>query len=146
MNAPILPRSVLDTNAVLDWLVFNDTGMAAIARAIEGGMVQWIATPLMWQELARVLDYPVLRARHPDNGAIQAKWNLYVHTHAAAPPCTLACRDADDQQFIDLAVAARARWLVSKDKALLALKKKALADGVRIVRPEQWRLEHNDIH
>jgi predicted nucleic acid-binding protein len=37
---------------------------------------------------------------------------------AAALP---RCRDADDQKFLELAAAAGARYLVSKDQALLEL-------------------------
>jgi predicted nucleic acid-binding protein len=50
------------------------------------------------------------------------------------------CRDPDDQKFIDLALAAKAQWLVSRDKALLALAKRAKARGLLIVKPEAWTL------
>jgi uncharacterized protein len=133
-----MPRIVLDTNAVLDWLVFNDSGITALAQAIARGTVQWIATPHMREELARVLAYPTLRTRNPDVAAVQRAWVQHAHPCPTPTACTLRCSDADDQPFIDLAIAQQATWLVSKDKALLALKKKALAHGVRIVRPEQW--------
>ena len=58
---------------------------------------------------------------------------------AAAP--SLRCRDPDDQKFIDLAVAAGARWLFTRDRALLALRKAAAGRGVTVLRPVDWRLQ-----
>jgi predicted nucleic acid-binding protein len=49
----------------------------------------------------------------------------------------LRCRDADDQVFIDLALVHRARWLLTRDKALLALARRARPLGTEILRP--WR-------
>jgi predicted nucleic acid-binding protein len=46
---------------------------------------------------------------------------------AAKAPCT--CKDPDDQKFIDLAVA-HAVPLLSKDKAILCMKKRLLQSGV----------------
>ena len=42
---------------------------------------------------------------------------------AVAPPCNLSCRDPDDRKFLDLAVAHRVDWLLSKDRALLAARR-----------------------
>ncbi|MFT7776961.1 putative toxin-antitoxin system toxin component, PIN family [Roseateles sp.] len=53
----------------------------------------------------------------------------------------LVCRDPDDQKFIDLALAARARWLISRDKAVLALAKRARLRGLAILTPERWSLD-----
>jgi hypothetical protein len=45
-----------------------------------------------------------------------------------APRVSAVCKDADDQHFIDLAVAHRA-ILLSKDKAVLCMQKRLLALG-----------------
>ena len=46
------------------------------------------------------------------------------------------CKDRDDQKFLELAHAARANWLVSKDRALLKLDKRTARDfGFRIAQP-----------
>jgi uncharacterized protein len=133
-----LPLIVLDTNAVLDWLVFHDSSMTQITSAIQTRSIQWIATAAMRDELARVLTYPLLTARNPDAATVQTVWQQYAQNVPAPQPCALLCKDADDQKFIDLATDAHASWLISKDKALLALRKKASMYGVRIMRPQQW--------
>ena len=51
MSTPI----VLDTNVVLDLLVFDDPATPALQQALDDGALRWIATPVMREELARVL-------------------------------------------------------------------------------------------
>ena len=59
MSTPI----VLDTNVVLDLLVFDDPATPALQQALDEGALRWIATPVMREELARVLEYPHLVVR-----------------------------------------------------------------------------------
>jgi len=44
--------------------------------------------------------------------------------------------------FIDLAVASAPSWLVTRDRALLALRRRAAARGVVVATPEQWLRQH----
>ena len=53
----------------------------------------------------------------------------YAQLVPVAPKATVTCRDADDQKFIDLAVAHKA-MLLSKDNAVLCMSKRLLALGV----------------
>ena len=53
----------------------------------------------------------------------------------APDPAPIRCRDPDDQKFIDLALARSAAWLFSRDKALLALARRARSRGVTICPP-----------
>jgi predicted nucleic acid-binding protein len=53
----------------------------------------------------------------------------------AAPKAAFVCKDADDQKFIDLAVAHRAA-LVSKDDQVLRLARRLATLGVPVCR--QW--------
>ena len=50
----------------------------------------------------------------------------------------MRCSDPDDQKFIDLAVAAGARWLVTRDRAVLRLASRMRSAGVLVVTPQAW--------
>ncbi|MDP2449842.1 MAG: putative toxin-antitoxin system toxin component, PIN family [Polaromonas sp.] len=125
---------VLDTNIVLDLFVFGDLAAQALKSAVVTGQLQWLATDAMRVELERVLDYPQVAKRMTRDGLVAAQVLLAFDTHArtvaAGSKAPVTCSDADDQIFIDLAVAHHA-WLLSKDQAVLCMKKKLLALGVR---------------
>ena len=132
-------RIVIDTNIALDLLVFDDPGCAALLAALELGELQWIATAAMREELARVLDYPLVAARLARNGRdaelVLAAFDRRVHPvddQPARAPCL--CRDPDDQIFVDLAVAQRAQ-LLSKDRALLEMRGPLARLGVEVAIP-----------
>lgn len=131
---------VLDTNVLLDWLVFRDPYITPLAQALQGGQLHWVATTPMQEELERVLTYEWIAARQPDVPAIRAAWRAHARlVEPAAPRAPLRCKDPDDQKFIDLAVAEGAAWLLTKDRELLKLAKRAARLGVNVVRPLDWR-------
>ena len=137
------PAIVLDTNAVLDWLVFRNPEFASLDAALRGGGVRWIATVAMREELTHVLCRGHLDAWGPDPSAIGAMWerlcDLQPEPTTAYHPPRLRCSDPDDQQFIDLARTAGARWLVSRDRAVLKLARRLREHGVLVIRPGDWR-------
>ena len=53
----------------------------------------------------------------------------------------MRCTDADDQKFIDLALGARAVALLSADRAVLRLARRAAAFGLVITTVAGWRLD-----
>jgi uncharacterized protein len=131
---------VIDTNVVLDWLVFADRQVQALHAAVEAGQVMWWACDPMRAELAHMLAHRDLQRWAPDAAAALATFDRLaraVPTPAPAGPA-LRCRDSDDQVFIDLAVAQRARWLVTRDRALLSLARRAQVHGVQITVPRRW--------
>jgi putative PIN family toxin of toxin-antitoxin system len=135
-----LPRVVLDTNVVLDWLLFRDEACSQLAQQLQARQLAWFATAPMRAELLGVLSRPRLSAWRPDTAQMLRVFDDLATLCPTAAACgpTLVCRDADDQKFIDLAVAVDARWLFSKDRALLALARRAQGFGLRILRPDQW--------
>lgn len=134
------PPVVLDTQAVLDWLVFDDPGMRALATAIGQGQVRWLVCPAMRRELAEVLARPALSRRAGACELVLARHDQHAQACPAAPPAGpgLVCSDADDQIFVDLAVAHGARWLVSRDRAVLRLATALRRRGVVVTRPAEW--------
>lgn len=138
---PATPAVVLDTNTVLDWLVFGNPSVQGLADAIIQGRVAWIACPAMREELRHMLNHSSLARWQPDAEAAMATFDR--HARLLAPPQPgaaqrLACTDPDDQIFIDLAVAHGAHHLVTHDRALLKLARRALRLGVHVLRPADW--------
>jgi predicted nucleic acid-binding protein len=118
---------VLDTNIVLDLLVFRDPQAQPLAEGLLAGTVRWIATPAMREELARVLGYPKVAPRvahhRGDGAAVLADFDHHAILVETPPKAPVTCGDADDQKFIDLAVAHRC-MLLSKDDEVLRMKKR----------------------
>lgn len=133
------PAAVLDTNTVLDWLVFADPGVAALAAAVSTGRVCWLACPRMRDELERTLAYPQLQKWSPDTVMVLSQFDAHVRMVPAPPsaPLILRCSDSDDQVFVDLAVHSHARWLVTRDRALLRLARRCRPLGLHILRPSE---------
>jgi predicted nucleic acid-binding protein len=139
---------VLDTNVVFDWLVFNNSQVRPWADAIESGQLQWVASAAMRGELMHVLGRGVAAEWQPDRERIEAHWVRWaqllapVDLHGAA--LRLRCSDADDQKFIDLALGHGIAWLVTRDRALLKLARRARPWGVTVVRPQDAPHTHPD--
>lgn len=130
-SAQSMPRAsralVLDTNIVLDLLVFNDPATALLRAALQEGSLCWVATRPMRDELERVLGYPQIAPRVVFHGLSTASvletYDAQVQWAEVPKRISAVCKDADDQKFIDLA-AAHGAVLLSKDKAVLRMAKR----------------------
>ena len=120
---------VVDTNVALDLLIFSDPRTAPLRTLLAQGRLDWIATQVMRDELERVLAYPHIVSRmdfyRVDAAQVLAAFDATARLVDIAPRVTYACKDADDQKFIDLAAAHRA-ILLSKDKAVICMRKRLL--------------------
>lgn len=134
MTNPLPQTIVLDTNVVLDLFVFDDPTARPLRTGLLDGALQWIASAAMRDELARVLGYQQIvprltycRLRAED---VLAAFDRHARLLPEAPRAPVTCKDADDQKFIDLAVAHQA-LLLSKDRAVLCMAKRLRALQVR---------------
>ena len=131
-----VPRPlILDTNMVLDLLVFDDPSIAPVRALLAQGAVRWIADAAQRVELARVLGYPQIAPRVAFYGlsadSVLAAFDAGVAYVPAAPPIRVVCKDPDDQHFLDLAAQHQA-LLLSKDKAVLVLRKRLALLGATV--------------
>jgi uncharacterized protein len=142
---PDIPTAVvLDTNVVLDWLLFRDASCVDLSGALHTGQLQWHATPSMRGELASVAQRVELQSWNPDCEHILSTFDRLTRLCDEAPCAAgatgqLRSRDPDDQKFIDLAVSVKAAWLFSRDRALLRLARPAQGLGIRILTPARWQ-------
>jgi predicted nucleic acid-binding protein len=132
-QAPV--RRVLDTNIVLDLWVFDEPKATDLRNSVETGNTHWLATAAMREELVRVLAYPqiVKRLMHRALPAdtVLGHFDRWAQLQPNAPKAPYACKDADDQKFIDLAVQHGAA-LHSKDAQVLCMKKRLARCGVAL--------------
>ncbi len=121
MKAP--PRVVLDTNVVLSALLFRGGPAARIRGGWQSGRVLPLASKATARELVRVLGYPKFRLSADDQAELLADLMPWVHVVRVPdpPPPVPRCRDPLDMAFLQLAVAGKARALVSGDRDLLVL-------------------------
>jgi putative PIN family toxin of toxin-antitoxin system len=128
---------VLDTNIVLDLLVFGDAEARPVSEGLASGALRWLATASMREELARVLAYPKLAPRvHLHRGSadsVLADFDRQVLLVEVPAKASATCGDPDDQKFIDLAVAHRC-MLLSKDREVLRMKKRLAQLQVTAIR------------
>jgi putative PIN family toxin of toxin-antitoxin system len=135
---------VLDTNVVLDLLHFDDAAARPLLGALENGRVHAAVTDATLEELRRVLAYPEFNLDGARQAAIFARYvslsrpQVSIGPGADLPPEGTPihyglkpvwsrmprCSDPDDQKFLELAAASRAQLLVSKDRALLKLRRR----------------------
>ena len=141
------PRVVLDSNIWVDILIFDDAVARPIRAALEAGRLDAIISPACREELRRVLDYPQF-AHYAVDAAAALAWVDRV-TRSVADPEDAAraqgetfvprCKDRDDQKFLALADAAGVAYLVSKDRAVLKLKRRmAKYCDVAVLPPRQF--------
>ena len=129
---------VLDTNVVLDLFHFGDPAFISLRRALEAGVIGCRACTATLGEWRRVLAYPEFALASDRQAALYDAYAALVErvdprgVQAALP----RCRDPDDQKFLVLAAASGADFLVSKDRALLKLRR-GCARRFQIVHPTE---------
>ena len=133
--------AVLDTNVWLDVHFFRNPDAQRLAAALESRDLRTARCEQTDAELAAVLRRPRFDSGPGERSRMlecvrlwQARTPLFV-VHAQAP---WRCRDPHDQKFLDLASAASASMLLTKDKALLAVHRTARGDGLMILTPGQF--------
>jgi predicted nucleic acid-binding protein len=153
---------VIDTNVVLDLLHFDDAAARPLRLALEAGRLRCVVTHSTLEEWRRVLAYPEFGLDPAQQAALVTRYQSMsdvartlemdarlphkgtpIHygllpTAGGKPVWSRMprCSDPDDQKFIELAAAAQAQGLVSKDHAVLKLRHRC-APLFRIMTPEE---------
>ena len=130
----IKPRLVLDTNVILDLLVFKDPSTKLIRLLLDAKQVDAVRSEASMRELIDVIQRPIFKLSREEQDIILQAWEsvtrLLENTAIEAAPFT--CRDPDDQVFIDMAYSIRPALLLSKDLRVLELRTSAKPHGVDI--------------
>jgi putative PIN family toxin of toxin-antitoxin system len=120
-------RLVLDTQVWIDWLVFGDPSTLPLRQLVAADRAEIFIDDACEAELARVLGYRLGRRTlgPADQAACLAQCRAIARRVQVSPAekgALPTCSDPDDQKLLELARAAGADCLVSRDQALLALR------------------------
>lgn len=137
MESAVL-RLVIDTQTWMDLLHFEEPACSGLAGAVNARDVEVVRNDAAESEWTRVLGYPRFGL---DAAARQDMLRRFRRLSSAVAdgvspdgPRLPRCRDPDDQVFLELALAARADVLVSRDKALLELDRRCRRLGFAVLR------------
>ena len=128
------PRLVLDTNVILDLLVFQDPAAEIIRIVLETKQMDAVRTEESMLELADVIQRTAFKLSKEEQEIILQAWESSTRLleNTAIEQAPFACRDPDDQVFINLAFSVRPALLLSKDLRVLELHRTAMRYGVEI--------------
>jgi len=139
---------VLDTNVVIDWLVFDHPYLKAFRELVGARQIRVLTHPLVAAEFARVLAYPELKLSADRRTRILERYRALTLEASIIEPFAIgdwklpagfpSCRDRDDDLFLAFAYHSRAAALVTRDKVLLKMRKKVRKFGVVILDVQQF--------
>ena len=98
------PLVILDTQIVMDWLVFDEPTLLPLIAAVESRHLHWVATAAMKAELLHVIGRGVAARYSPDLQRVETAFTQQCR-FVEEPSLSIArprCSDTDDQKFIDL--------------------------------------------
>jgi len=123
---------ILDTNIVLDLLLFHDPRADWIRHGITQKQFGLIYTAEMLAELTEVIARPLFAKSASEQIDLLKAWTQMASHQPTPPRCPFRCDDPDDQVFIDLAYHYRPSLLLSKDRKILQLQRLLALHDVRV--------------
>ena len=135
-----VPSCVLDTNVVLDILLFADKNAESIQQLLASGQLLALGHYDTLYEFADVISRSQFKLTESQ---IKEKLHAWIKLHWLINeplPTVGYCKDHDDDKFFNLARLCSARYLISKDKKVLKAKGKAKRFGCIVIKPENLNL------
>ena len=125
---------MLDTNVILDLLVFKDPVAEPIRQLLDAKLVDAVRSEASMLELIDVIQRPTFKLNQEEQAIILQAWESVTRLleNAAIESAPFTCRDLDDQIFLDMAYSIRPALLLSKDLLVLELRAIAKTHGVEI--------------
>jgi putative PIN family toxin of toxin-antitoxin system len=131
-------RVVLDVNVCISGLLWTGVPNRLI-RAAESGDITPVTTPAIMEEVRAALARPRFAARikalNTSVGELMESLLSVVEVIQKPRIEAVIPQDPDDDKILACAVASRARWIVSGDAHLLAVKRYR---GIAILTPKQF--------
>jgi uncharacterized protein len=121
---------------VLSAIVLQSSQLAWLRAHWSGGACVPLASRDTVDELIRILGYRKFRLEEQRRNELLADYLPYCEVVEVTRKCSVVCRDAKDQMFLNLAQSGKADSLVSGDRDLLVL---AGRTKFLIESPEEYR-------
>lgn len=117
---------MFDTNVVFDLLHFDDPAARPLRHALDTRRVRCVVSAATLDEWRRVLAYPAFGLDATQQARLLGDYAAWAqHAEGTVTAARLPrCSDPDDQKFLELAAASGAHALVSKDRAVLRLRRR----------------------
>ena len=129
-------KVVLDTNVIISGLLHPSSVPAQILKLIQSQEIQAAMSPQTQAELARVLSYPKIQKvlELTAEEANQLVGQITYNCQLVQPTISVSAvaEDEADNRYLEVAVSAEARYLVTGDQHLLKLER---YQGMEIVSP-----------
>jgi putative PIN family toxin of toxin-antitoxin system len=122
-----MPTSaVVDTSVLVSAFLFPESIPGRVVSLAEEGVYALLFSPIILEETRRSLRNPRLRDSYGHTDDAINTWCTALHDIGTLltvplPDIGRACRDPDDDHVIAAALAARAVYIVTGDRDLLAL-------------------------
>lgn len=114
-------RVVLDTNAVVSALLFAGVSSKLVPLWQSRAIVALVSRGIL-EEYLRVLSYPKFKLSEAEiKDLVQEEVLPFVDVIIPRRRLSVVKRDPSDDQFIECAVAGKARVIISGDKDLLSI-------------------------
>lgn len=128
------PTVILDTNILLDILVFDDQRAHPLRAALSNQELDALVTEDTLDELIDVISRPQFSLDKQKQAEILLQWQSWSRLvkQSDLQVAPWKCKDRDDQVFINLAFSFKPSTLISKDKLVLKLAKRAIKEEVII--------------
>jgi putative PIN family toxin of toxin-antitoxin system len=128
------PTVILDTNILLDIFVFDDQRAHPLRAALSNQELDALVTEDTLDELIDVISRPQFSLDKQKQAEILLQWRSWSRLvkQSDLQFAPWKCKDRDDQVFINLAFSFKPSTLISKDKLLLKLAKRAIKEEVII--------------
>ncbi len=125
---------MLDTNVILDLLVFKDPSAEPLRLMLDAKIVDAVRSEASMLELVDVIQRPIFKLSQQEQEMILQAWESLTRLleNTAIESAPFICRDLDDQIFLDMAYSIRPAVLFSKDLRVLELRVSAKGHGVEI--------------
>ena len=142
------PTVILDTNIVMDILVFKDPSVAPIVKAIDDDRLIPLLHPETFAELVDVLGRSMFKLMSDEVDAKALDWHSRCRFISGELPPNTYCKDQEDDKFFQLALLTHCPFLITKDKLVLKARKRAKRDAIAVMTVAdfvQKELEHGNL-